>query len=60
MAQQEADIYKLSKHLGHSSIQVTIDIYAQMYPDDMDEIADAMEATADCSRTGGPVSCTPR
>jgi integrase len=56
LAHQKVDLYKLSKHLGHSSIQVTIDIYAQMYPDDMDEIADAMDASADSSRTVRPES----
>jgi integrase len=34
---------QVMEQLGHSSIKVTMDTYAKVFPDDMDELADRLE-----------------
>jgi integrase len=36
---------KIQEHLGHSSIQVTMDRYGHLFPDENERLADALEAT---------------
>lgn len=35
----------IQAHLGHSSIKVTLDLYGHLYPDDMERLAEGMDAT---------------
>jgi integrase len=34
----------IQTHLGHSSIQVTLDLYGHLYPDEMDRLAAHLDA----------------
>jgi integrase len=34
----------ISRHLGHSSIQITMDRYGHIFPDDQDKLARALDA----------------
>ena len=34
----------IQRHLGHSSIQVTLDRYGHLFPDEQDALADGLEA----------------
>lgn len=48
--------YEIMRHLGHSSIQVTIDRYGHLFPDRAESVADTLEAvwggvSQDASRT---------
>jgi integrase-like protein len=49
---------RIQAHLGHASITTTLDRYGHLFPDDMDQLADGLEATyqaargADWMRTG--------
>lgn len=40
------NMYTVSRRLGHSSIQMTIDRYTHLMPDAQDEVVDAINATA--------------
>jgi integrase len=35
----------IQEHLGHSSIQVTIDRYGHLFPDQQEHLAEALEST---------------
>ena len=37
----------IQTHLGHSSIQVTLDLYGHLYPDEMDRLAAHLDAAHD-------------
>ena len=39
----------IQAHLGHSSIQVTLDLYGHLYPDEMDRLADRLDAAHDAN-----------
>ena len=34
----------IQAHLGHSSIQVTLDLYGHLFPDEMDRLAERLDA----------------
>jgi integrase len=34
----------IQAHLGHSSIQVTLDLYGHIFPDEMDRLAERLDA----------------
>ena len=42
---QGAHAKGIQRHLGHSSIQVTFDIYGHLLPDEQDRVADALDET---------------
>jgi site-specific recombinase XerD len=47
---------QVQRHLGHSSITVTFDVYGHLFPDDMERLAEGLDvrlrkALADFSRT---------
>jgi integrase len=42
---QSAHPKQIQTHLGHSSITVTMDRYGHLFPDDMERLAQALEAT---------------
>jgi site-specific recombinase XerD len=37
----------IQAHLGHSSIQVTLDLYGHLCPDEMDRLAERLDAAHD-------------
>jgi len=39
----------IQAHLGHSSIQVTLDRYGHLFPDEMDRLAEKLDATHEAS-----------
>ncbi len=45
----------IQAHLGHSTIAVTFDRYGHLFPDDMDRIADALDARRAAVGDGGVV-----
>lgn len=53
----------LQRLLGHKTATMTLDRYGHLFPDDLDQIADAFDAaaasTADALRTVGPVRAFP-
>lgn len=42
--QAGCDVKTLQRQLGHSSAQITLDVYAFLFPDRLDEVADAITA----------------
>ena len=36
----------LQSQMGHSSIRVTLDLYGHLFPDQLDEVADRLDAAA--------------
>jgi integrase len=47
-----ADLRLLQKTMGHASIMVTAHIYADLYDDELDDVASALDALDD-ARQGG-------
>jgi integrase len=45
-----ADLRLLQKTLGHASITVTAHIYADLYDDELDDVASALDALVDTRR----------
>jgi integrase len=45
-----ADLRLLQKTLGHASITVTAHIYADLYDDELDDVASALDALDDTRR----------
>jgi integrase len=45
---------RIQEHLGHSSIQVTIDRYGHLLPDDSERLAEALEETYQASARKQP------
>lgn len=43
-----ADVKTLQRQLGHSSASITLDVYAALFPDRLDEIGDAISSAAEC------------
>jgi integrase len=41
-----ADAKKVSRQLGHASVQITLDRYTHLFPDDLDELADRLDAAS--------------
>ena len=41
-----ADVKAVQRMLGHASAEVTLDLYADLYDDDLDGVATALNATA--------------
>jgi len=43
--------------LGHASAAMTLDVYSGLFEDDLDAVADRLDAQAkaDCERTAAPV-----
>ena len=39
--------------LGHASAAMTLDVYAGLFDNELDDLADRMGAAADAARTGG-------
>jgi len=39
--------------LGHASAAMTLDVYAGLFDDELDEVADRMSTAAEAGRTGG-------
>lgn len=48
---QGAHIKALQNHLGHSSIQVTLDHYGHLYEDDLERLASGLDATYRSARS---------
>ena len=46
-APRRADLRLLQKTMGHASITVTAHIYADLYDDELDDIASALDALDD-------------
>jgi len=44
----------IQTHLGHSTIQVTMDRYGHLFPDEMDRLAEGLEATYRAARAVRP------
>jgi integrase len=42
---QGAHVKAIQRHLGHSSIQITLDTYGHLLPDEQDRVADALDET---------------
>lgn len=42
--QAGCDVKTLQQQLGHSSAQITLDVYAFLFPDRLTEVADAISA----------------
>jgi integrase len=49
----------IQAHLGHSSIQVTLDLYGHLYPDEMDRLADRLDAAHDANPSQVAASVRP-
>jgi hypothetical protein len=41
----------IKAHLGHSSIQVTMDRYGHLFPDALEQLADRLDAARAAART---------
>jgi hypothetical protein len=41
----------IQAHLGHSSIQVTMDRYGHLFPDALEQLADRLDAARAAART---------
>ena len=53
-----ANVKVVQTMLGHKFATMTLDLYGHLFADQLDEVADAMDAArtaADCLRTSGPV-----
>src|SRR5699024_5741294 len=50
-----ADVKVVQRMLGHKSATMTLDLYGHLFPDRLDEVADALDAAA--RNTGVPVLC---
>ena len=46
-----AHVKVLQRLLGHASAAVTLDVYAGLFGDDLDAVADRLDAAAEVSRT---------
>jgi len=44
----------IMKHLGHSSIAITMEVYGHLFPDEEDALADRLEALRERARENGP------
>ncbi|MFD9266803.1 tyrosine-type recombinase/integrase [Streptomyces goshikiensis] len=55
-----ADVKVVQTMLGHKSAAMTLDVYGHLFPDRLDEVADAMDAgrTAALLRLGAPIAAT--
>ena len=45
--------YEIMRHLGHSSIQVTIDTYGHLFPERAEAVADTLEGVLSRARAAG-------
>lgn len=48
---QGAHPKQIQAHLGHASITTTLDRYGHLFPDDMDQLADGLEATYQAAKS---------
>ena len=46
------NVLALQRMLGHKSAKVTLDTYADLFDDDLDRVAEALEAARPVSKTG--------
>jgi len=52
MVSAGANVKAVQKHLGHKSAAMTLDVYADLFDDDLDGVADALEIAAMAVRGG--------
>ena len=60
-----ANVKAVQRLLGHASATMTLDVYSGLFDDDLDAVADRLDAAAarsaaDCLRTGGEVISMPK
>ena len=51
-----ASVKAVQRMLGHASAAMTLDVYAGLFDDELDDVADRMGAAADAARTADPLS----
>jgi integrase len=51
-----AGVKAVQRMLGHASAAMTLEVYAGLFDDELDDVADRMGAAAEAARTGDPVS----
>lgn len=47
-----ASVKAVQRMLGHASAAMTLDVYAGLFDDELDEVADRVTAAAEAARTG--------
>jgi integrase len=50
-----ADVKVVQQMLGHKSATMTLDLYGHLFPDRLDEVADALDAAARAARVAPPL-----
>lgn len=55
-----ANIKAVQRMLGHASAAMTLDVYADLFDDDLDEVASALDRDAADSETANPAEATAR
>jgi integrase len=55
LIKNKANPKQVQRHLGHSSISVTMDTYVDLWPDDLDELGDIVEGLRSEITAGRPV-----